>query len=122
MGSQDMVLVVVVVVRQDEAGTDRTQQYVNMLFVLGIGKISTGPRTLHIIFNTSSGRATRAQSDGDGYGTRSGSGSESGSARVGSGQVSKLLAACGILREHTPFLGSSGAFIISTNIDNLKLK
>lgn len=27
------------------------QQYVNMLFVLGIVKISTGPRTLHIIFN-----------------------------------------------------------------------
>lgn len=33
----------------------------NMLFVLGIVKISTGPRTLHIIFNTGS-TASRAHS------------------------------------------------------------
>lgn len=33
----------------------------NMLFVLGIVKISTGPRTLHIIFNTGS-TAKRAHS------------------------------------------------------------
>lgn len=45
--------------RKDQQDTDSrkgeggiSQQYVNMLFVRGILKISTGPRTLHIIFNT----------------------------------------------------------------------
>jgi len=42
--------------RQAEKGAGGfPQQYVNMLFVLGIVKISTGPRTLHIIFNTQYG-------------------------------------------------------------------
>lgn len=81
------------------------QQYVNMLFVLGIVKISTGPRTLHIIFNTSS-TASRAHSANNVSSISSNSNSNSCSCSVSISISSLNLVSCQVSQLTVP--GSCG--------------